>query len=371
MISVIVPCYNTAKYLDDCLASLIGQSCDALEIIAVDDGSTDETPKILDEWAERDQRIHVVHQSNEGLGSARNAGLAVMTGDFLTFVDSDDKLPLDALERMLTTIERTGSDFVSGVAHRFDGERTWRASLYKRGFRENLERTHVFDRPSLLADHIVCSKLFRRSFWDRHSFRFPEGTLFEDIELAIRAHCLAESVDLLAEPTYLWRLRPEDDPSITQVRTHRGSVTQRFAALTRADNFVRDHAPPNVWRRHGLKVLGFDIAIYLHQVADAPNDYANEFVEAAARFLETASPVAIAEQGHLRRRLVDMLLARDVRSVRAMSHIMGPRRTRTARSRIAGVHLLCWRDRVWLVAVGFAALRQRIQRAVPFGRSKT
>jgi len=364
-VSIIVPCFNTARYVDQCLASATSQSYEDLDIVVVDDGSTDDTAAIIKSWRERDPRILVVSQANAGLGAARNAGIAVATGSYLTFLDSDDRLPTDALERMVTTIERTGSDFVTGVAYRFDGDRSWRASLYKRGFREDLERTHVFERPSLLADHIICSKLFRRTFWDEHGFTFPEGMLFEDIELATRAHCLARSVDLLADPTYLWRSRPEGDPSITQDRTRSGSVTQRFGALTRADHFVRDHAPANVWRRHGLKVLSFDIALYLHLIPSAEDRFAEEYVRAAGQFLKTASPAAIAQQGHLRKRLIEMLIAGDVRSVRAMSRLMGPRRTRTLWSRLSGVRLLRWRDRLWLIQVAGLAVWDRVRSRAP------
>ncbi len=364
LVSIIVPCFNTAPYLDDCLGSLLAQTHRQIEVIAIDDGSTDDTGAILDAWHERDARVRVARRPNRGLGAARNAALSLATGSYLTFVDSDDMLPHDALERMVTTIERTGSDFVSGVAYRFDETSSWRASLYRRGFREDLERTHVFERPSLLRDSIVCSKLFRKSFWDEHGFTFPQGVLFEDIELVTQAQCLARSVDLLAEPTYLWRSRPDGDLSITQDRTKPGSVAQRFAALTRTDHFVRHHAPANIWRRHSLKVLSVDVPLYLHLFDSADDRYATEYVDAVASFLATASPVAIAEQGHLRRRLIEMITNRDVPSVHAMSRLMGPRKTRTVRSRLSGVRLLGWRDRLWLVRVALATVRDRARRLV-------
>lgn len=360
-VSIVVPCFDTAAYLDECLQSLVGQTYRDVQIVAVDDGSSDGTAGMLDAWSARDERIVVVHQENRGLGAARNTGLRHATGAYLTFVDSDDKLPLDALQRMVSTLERTGSDFVTGVAARFDEHRTWRASLYRRGFREDLDRTHVFERPSLLRDHIICSKLFRRSFWDSAGLTFPEGTLFEDIEIATRAHCLAERVDILVEPTYLWRERPAGDLSITQDRLRPGSVTQRFEALTRTDHYVRDHAPENVWRRHSLKVLATDIRLYLHFVPSADDRFVEEYASAARAFLQTASPRAIAEQGHLRRRLVDLLIEGDVRSIRAMSAIMGPRAERTMRSRFVGAVRLRPRDQIWLARVGITVAAERVR----------
>jgi CDP-glycerol glycerophosphotransferase len=365
LVSVIVPCFDTAPYLDECLASLVDQSHTEIEIIAIDDGSTDGTPGMLDEWQRRDDRVQVVHQRNRGLGAARNVGLDMAVGRYITFVDSDDRLPVDALARMVTTIERTGSDFVTGVAERFDGERTWRTGLYRGGFEADIDRTHVSEDPNLLADHIICSKLFRRSFWNEHGFAFPEGTLFEDIEIATRAHCLARSVDILATPTYSWRSRPDGDLSITQARTRPGSVSDRFGALTRADHFIRDHASEDLWRHHGLKVLSTDIPLYLREIESADDRYAGEYVASAGDFLRSASPAAVAEQGFLRTRLAAMLVAGDVRSVRAMATVMGKRSARALPRQLAAIRFLSWRDRAWLVGVAISVAWRRIRHRSP------
>lgn len=90
LISVIIPVYNVEKYLNKCITSVVEQTYKNLEIIIVDDGSTDQSPEICDEWKKRDSRIQVVHSSNGGAGKARNTALDMATGDYVTFVDSDD-----------------------------------------------------------------------------------------------------------------------------------------------------------------------------------------------------------------------------------------------------------------------------------------
>ena len=90
LISIIVPVYNVEKYLNECIDSIIAQTYSNIEIILVNDGSTDASGKICDEYAEKDGRIKVIHQVNAGLSAARNAGMAVATGEYLYFVDSDD-----------------------------------------------------------------------------------------------------------------------------------------------------------------------------------------------------------------------------------------------------------------------------------------
>lgn len=95
LLSVIIPVYNVEKYLDRCIRSVIRQSYENLEIILVDDGSTDNSPNLCDEWIKRDERIRVIHKINGGLSDARNAGLEVARGELITFVDSDDYIMLD------------------------------------------------------------------------------------------------------------------------------------------------------------------------------------------------------------------------------------------------------------------------------------
>lgn len=111
-ISVIIPIYKVERYLDACVASVVGQTYADLEIILVDDGSPDGCPAICDAWAQKDARIRVIHQKNGGLSAARNSGLDVCTGDYIAFVDSDDRLEPDALQKAWETKQRTGADLV-------------------------------------------------------------------------------------------------------------------------------------------------------------------------------------------------------------------------------------------------------------------
>ena len=105
LISVIVPVYKVEKYLDRCLESVVGQSFQDLEIILVDDGSTDRSGVICDRWAREDERFIVIHQKNSGAGAARNVGLRVSRGKFIGFVDSDDWIDLHMYQILFETFE--------------------------------------------------------------------------------------------------------------------------------------------------------------------------------------------------------------------------------------------------------------------------
>ena len=113
MISVIIPVYKVEPYLDRCVESVINQSYPNLEIILVDDGSPDNCPAMCDAWAKRDSRIKVIHKTNGGLSDARNAGMAVAAGEYISFVDSDDWIAPEMLERLYLAMQRDRSDIAA------------------------------------------------------------------------------------------------------------------------------------------------------------------------------------------------------------------------------------------------------------------
>ena len=104
LVSIIIPVYNTSKYLNMCLDSVVNQTYQKLQIILVDDGSTDSSPQLCDEWTKKDERIEVIHKSNEGLGYTRNAGLNVARGEFVSFLDSDDTIECDTVQECVKVL---------------------------------------------------------------------------------------------------------------------------------------------------------------------------------------------------------------------------------------------------------------------------
>lgn len=117
MISIILPVYNTEKYLERCINSIVNQSYNDLEIIIIDDGSTDGSARICDEWREKDSRIKVIHKQNEGVSVARNTGLEISKGDFIFFIDSDDYINNNyLLEKLMSVQKRYQCDIVKYTA---------------------------------------------------------------------------------------------------------------------------------------------------------------------------------------------------------------------------------------------------------------
>jgi CDP-glycerol glycerophosphotransferase len=287
-ISVVVPIYDVEAYLDDCLRSVVAQTYADLEVVMVDDGSNDGSAAIAERHAEQDRRLRLIRQPNGGLGHARNTGVRAATGDFLLFLDSDDRLPPDALELLLASLERTGSDFATGGVHRFATARTWPAPFLRKTFMRRRGRTHVTRFRWLLSDRMAQNKLWRRSFWDEHGLRFPEGVLHEDIPVVVPAHFRARSVDVVARPVYLWRVREDGAPSITQRRTELRTLHDRFAAVEQTRAFIVRHGPCGSRRWYDESVVAEDLRYHLDVMGEASDDYREAFMERAGAYLDRA-----------------------------------------------------------------------------------
>ncbi|MFC4057840.1 CDP-glycerol glycerophosphotransferase family protein [Planomonospora corallina] len=294
LISVIVPVYNVEPYLRACLESLAAQTWRDIEVVMVDDGSPDASAGIAEEYQERDPRFRLLRQANAGLGAARNAGLSRASGEFVAFLDSDDLLPLHALEAMAGSLLETGSDLVSGNVKRFGGRRMRQPPMHRVVCARPVRRTHVTSYDALLRDRLVTNKLWRRSFWDEHGFAFPEGVLYEDIAVALPAHFLAKTVDVLTEDVYLWREREGEQQSITQDRAQVKGAEDRFTAVRSVRDFLlaggfAGHVP--AWDR---TVLDSDLALFLNVLPRGDDAYRRRFMELAAGYLDEVDPAVLA-----------------------------------------------------------------------------
>jgi CDP-glycerol glycerophosphotransferase len=315
-ISVVVPIYNVEPYLEECLASIAGQTFGDLEVVMVDDGSSDSSPEIAEGFASRDERFRLIRQPNGGLGNARNTGIKAATGEFLAFVDSDDYLAPEAYELLLGALDETGSDFATGNVRRLQSAGDRQVHFLREAFAKTRLATHVSEYPPLLADRVAWNKLFRRSFWDAQGRTFPEGVLNEDIPVMIPAHFAARSVDVIANPIYYWRIRDGEQLSITQRRLEPRALTDRMAALEKVVDHL-DRQGKKKWKRWYVEsVVADDLGFYLNPLQDADEEYRALFLDKVNAFLDRApggifDPLPAIERlkWHLvRRRLMPELL---------------------------------------------------------------
>ena len=211
MISVIVPVYNVEPYLRKCLDSILVQTYRDLEILTIDDGSTDGSGRICDEYAGKDDRIKVSHTENRGLSAARNLGLDNATGDWVGFVDSDDWIEPDMYEVLLRKAEETGADVVECGCY----------LEYPRGTveinRPSISVSGVEAIQYLLREDIsnaVWDKLWKRRCFD--NIRFPEGRIFEEHATTYRVFGAISALCTISSIKYHYFYRPK---SLSQIHS--------------------------------------------------------------------------------------------------------------------------------------------------------
>lgn len=169
-LSVIVPVYNTAKYLHECLESICSQTFQDIEIICINDGSTDDSLAILKEFQGKDTRIVIVNQKNQGVSAARNAGLEIATGNYIGFVDSDDQIAPDYFQKLITAAKHNDADVVFTKAFSAD----------------ILEKNKLYDQQEIICEFLpeflrkdlynsVCTKIYLNSLIQKHHLRFILG----------------------------------------------------------------------------------------------------------------------------------------------------------------------------------------------------
>jgi glycosyltransferase involved in cell wall biosynthesis len=252
-VSLIIGAYEAMPYLVECLASVEAQTIDParMEVIAVDDGSTDGTGECLEEFAARaPMPVTVIRQENSGGPSGpRNVGLAKAAGRYVFFLDADDRLGPEALERMVAMADRNGTDVVLG---RVEGvNRTPPKSMWGK----TLERTDVFS--SNIKFTLSAQKLFRRELLTRHGMRFDESLWTgEDALFTMEAYLRANGVSVIADYTCYYLVGREDGKHVTKT----GSYTLRFDSARALMKLIADMVPPGE-RRDTLMVRPFLITL--------------------------------------------------------------------------------------------------------------
>ena len=255
LVSVIIPTFNVATWIDELMASVLGQSHRNLEVIVIDDHSTDGTFEAVRRWAERDPRVQVMVNPARGGGSARNAGVARARGAYLAFADGDDIVPVDAYALMLARLESTGSDMAVGNFVSFGPDRMRLRSKTAPTYDVARSRVTVTEVPSLLRDRVCWNKLYRAEWWRWNAIEFSESLRSNDIFAGTVAYSRAQ-VDILTEPVYVYRQRVGGS-SMTAAKTSAPSMLDHFREERKCADVVASMSP-DVVDRYYTNVLRFD-----------------------------------------------------------------------------------------------------------------
>ncbi len=261
--SIVIPAYNVKEYLEKCVVSVVAQSYEDWEAILVDDGSTDgATGELCDALAEKyGTRLRVIHQKNGGLGAARNTGIEAAKGEYLAFLDSDDYIAPDMLEKLDARIEATHCD------------------IYTFGFRMdkngNTDEVHMdvlpMGKPFTLAEYPrllmampnACNRIYRRTFFAGSGIRYPGRVWFEDIRTTMKLFALAERIEAVPEAFYYYVVR-------------QGSITRNAKA-----------------ERNREILLAFDDLLDFYHEKDLYGTYKNELCRLAIDHIFLAASVRV------------------------------------------------------------------------------
>lgn len=221
LISVIIPIYNTEQYLKECLDSVCSQSYKDIEIICINDGSTDNSEEITRSYAQQDQRIKLISQKNQGLSITRNNGVSQAQGEYLFFLDSDDTIEQNAIETLYNRAERTQADIVICNLNKiYDSKKKeesspfWKRIDSKGKIHEQGEIPITF-RPSNISDYIYITpcyawnKLYKTEFLKKHEIRFVPHIIYEDIIYLTDIILSNPQMSYCCEALYNYRMRDD------------------------------------------------------------------------------------------------------------------------------------------------------------------
>jgi glycosyltransferase involved in cell wall biosynthesis len=242
LISVLIPCYNTEKYLAKCLDSVVNQTYTNLEILILNDGSTDNSLNIMNEYAKKDERINIISRENRGVAYSRNELIDRSKGNYIIFVDSDDTISLDAIKNLYEVLKETHCEIaMCNVDKVYEGENV---DLLKAGnvsgYKEYSKLETIFNLISVGAyyDYPVA-KLYSRSALD--NIKFPLNRIYEDSATVFKIYYNADKTVLLDNVYYHYLVGRED--SITNKKYTSKNLNDNYLAINERYSFLTEHVP--------------------------------------------------------------------------------------------------------------------------------
>lgn len=247
LVSIIVPVYKAERYLKDCLNSILAQSHTDIELIMVDDGSSDSSGEICEKYVTMDERVKVIHTINRGVSAARNAGLDIASGEYILFCDSDDFVSRFWVEKLVGKLELTGCDLSVCYYHNFEGVYTNCVSVNSENYNNCCSLTTVKSIWSLMEEHLLfmlCNKAYRRNIIEKYNIRMPENWQYgEDfnffLNYASKITKPSSKITLVNEELYFYRrdtthsLTKTTDPNLWE---HTNVNFELFESILKQDN---------------------------------------------------------------------------------------------------------------------------------------
>lgn len=303
-ISVIIPFLNVDLYIEKCLESVINQEGVHLEIILVDDGSTDKSLEIVRRFMEVHKNIKLYTSKKRGPGAARNCGVKYATGEYIAFVDADDVLSKDIYYRMLSAMRKSGSEVCICNSGRVEGDSIYNSDLHDCTYKNYSLITHITKNHNLIYDSCVWNKLIKRRFYSKKGMRFPEGVIYEDIVFNAQLHMWCNHVTMIAETGYLWRHRRDGEKaSLSQEYYKKKNIHDRIRSSGKLLEFLKNNsAPKTLLIMAKYKLLERDLKIILDSVNYLSEKEAGEVFVQIQQFIDD----------NIEREIINMLPVVDI-----------------------------------------------------------
>lgn len=207
-VSIIVPVYNTEKYLRQCLDSILSQTLKEIEVICVNDGSTDSSGEILEEYRRLDERVKVITKKNDGLGAARNSGIDAAKGEYIGFVDSDDFVDPNMFSRLYWTGLQANADVSIGNVYLYLNDSQQVMPYRNQALYQKLEKMNFFrsvEIPQIVTNIGVWDRIYRKEFLCVYNLRNPEHVIYEDALFSFQTSILANKITVCCDAIYFYR----------------------------------------------------------------------------------------------------------------------------------------------------------------------
>lgn len=280
-VSIVIPVYNSEAYVERCIRSVMQQTFSNIEIIVINDGSQDDSPGILEKLAKEDGRIRLVHQVNQGVAVARNRGVDMACGEYLTFIDGDDYVSADYIEQLYNCAEREKADMViCGLKYVTEDGRILRELVpdeYQRGKHE--EWTFRIS--------AVCSHFYKKEVWKRYAIYFQPGERGEDMPISLLFSVVCDKINVLSESGYYY---VQHQNSATHNFRGLRNFQLPYQALENALRKIQTIGTANTSEFYELFVLRILATCYFDLARGASREKMTELCDYIVRILESYIP---------------------------------------------------------------------------------
>ena len=284
-VSIIVPVYNGEKVLPHCVESIINQNYKDIEILLIDDGSKDDSFKLISEYAEKDDRIIPVHKENSGVSSTRNLALSMATGDYIQFIDVDDWLPFDSTKLMVRAMKEDNSDLVVADFYRVvEGKSTKKGSIRKGGVISVKEYADkMLLTPADFYYGVVWNKLYKKKIFDEYDVRFDEKiSMSEDAIFNLQYLLHVSTISILKSPVYYYV--KTDGSLVAQNLNIQGIITMKRNVIGYYENFYKEVFDEDEFEARRPVIYGFLVSVSTDAFAIPLLDEKKEVGEESANY---------------------------------------------------------------------------------------